>query len=399
VGLAGGQAARILVTDAQDRPALAAIRCLHAAGYSVGATANTPLAPGRWSRDCSHTTMVSEPSHDVDEFVSCIDRVARSGSYDLVVPGTDETLYALSLKRDRLEQRVTLGLPAHPVVERALDKSCLAEEAQRAGLPTPESHVCAGVEDGLEAARGFGFPVLMKGVHAVQQADGGLIRHPTLLVADEAALRRAQRRFGPCIIQRRQAGRLMSFSGVVTEQGMLGSVVARYHRTWPPDAGQASFLETVTPPGDLQARVRALVDGIGWRGLFQLQMIKSEDGSIRAIDFNPRLFGSMTTARAGGAPLTALWCAWLLGSDPAPMTARAGVHYRMEDMDARHILWQLRGGDYRGAALAALPQRHTAHAYFEARDPLPLLARGVELAHARWQKRKRHQAEVAGAAQ
>lgn len=367
---------------------MAAIRCLHAAGYSVGATANTRLAPGRWSRDCSDTTEVPEASDDVDEFVSCIDGVARSGSYDLVVPGTDETLYALSLKRDRVEQRVTLGLPAHPVVERALDKSCLAEEAQRAGLPTPEGRVCAGLEDGLEAAREFGFPVLMKGVHAVQQADGGLVRHPTRLVADEAALRRAQGRFGACIIQRRQAGRLMSFSGVVTEQSMLGSVVARYHRTWPPDAGQASFLETIAPPGDLAARVGALVDGIGWRGLFQLQMIESEDGSIRAIDFNPRLFGSMTMARAAGAPLTALWCAWLLGSDPTPVTARAGVHYRMEDMDARHILRQLRGGDYLGAARAALPRRHTTHAYFEARDPLPVLVRGAELAQEHWRKRQ-----------
>lgn len=383
----GPTVARILVTDAQDRPALAAIRSLRTAGYRVSATASTRVAPGRWSRDCSHATILPDPSAGVDEFVRRLEDLLRETPHDVLLPGTDEALYVISLRRDRLIPHVAVGLPDHAVVERALDKACLATEAQRVGLATPEGRVCRNLDDAVETARSFGFPVLLKGVQTIESAGGGLIRHPTRLIADESSLRAAQPQFGSCIVQRRQSGDLLSFAGVATEQGLLGSVVSRYRRTWPPSAGQASFLETISAPGALSGRVRALVDAIGWRGLFQLQLIERQDGATMAIDFNPRLYGSMSIAAAAGVPLAALWCAWLLGEDPQPVTARPGVHYRMEDMDARHILWQLRGADYRGAALALLPRRHTTHAYYRTRDPLPLLARGVELAQARWQHR------------
>jgi predicted ATP-grasp superfamily ATP-dependent carboligase len=133
----------------------------------------------------------------------------------------------------------------------------------------------------------------------------------------------------------------------------------------------------------LHERVEALVAGIGWRGLFQLQLIEGTDGVPRAIDFNPRLFGSMSIATAAGAPLAALWCDWLLGREPAAVTGRAGVHYRMDDMDLRHALWLARERQLPAAARALLPRRGTTHAYFAARDPLPLVLRAVELAGAR----------------
>jgi predicted ATP-grasp superfamily ATP-dependent carboligase len=380
-----GAPPRILVTDAQDRPALAAIRSLHAAGYRVSATANTRVAPGLWSRGCCGRAILPDPGAGVDDFIARLDDVLRRDRPDVLVPGTDETLYAVSLRRDRLMSGVTIGLPGHRIVERALDKSCLATEAERVGLATPEGRVCEGRPAALAAAREFGFPVLVKGVRTIAEAGGRLTRYPTRLVDGESELGMALGQFGTCIVQRRETGDLISFAGVATERGLLASVVSRYHRTWPPVAGQASFLETITPPLDLRERVRALVAAIGWTGLFQLQLIEGAGGIANAIDFNPRLYGSMSIADAAGAPLAALWCAWLLGEDPRPATARPGFRYRMEDMDARHIAWQLRRGDYRRAGRALLPARRTTHAYFQARDPAPLLVRAAELAAARWQ--------------
>ncbi|MBV8988116.1 MAG: hypothetical protein JO372_06100 [Solirubrobacterales bacterium] len=387
VGARRATPSRILVTDAQDRPALAAIRCLHEAGYLVGATANTRIAPGLWSRDCTVAGILPDPSAGVDQFIAQLRSVLVNDQYDVLVPGTDETLFAVSARREQLPSSVALGLPDHDVVKRALDKACLANEAATAGLATPDQRVCDRLEEALDAARGFGYPVLLKGVTTIAESDGRLIRYPTRFVADEPTLLDLQAQIGRCIIQRRVAGTLMSFAGVVTERGMLASVFSRYHRMWPPSAGQASFLETVAAPEALSERVGALLAAIGWKGLFQLQLIECEDGAIRAIDLNPRLYGSISIAEAAGAPLPELWCAWVLGEGPKPAVARPGVHYRMEDMDARHILWLVRQGDYRGAARAVLPRRNTTHAYFRARDPLPLLLRCVELADHKWRRR------------
>jgi predicted ATP-grasp superfamily ATP-dependent carboligase len=378
-------APRVLVTDAQDRPALAAIRCLRAGGYRVTATGTSRLASGLWSRDCARRRVLPAPAGDVDEFIARLAGVLGEDPHEVVVPGTDESLYAVSARRGQLPAHVRHGLPDHETVQRALSKDCLATEAPGAGLATPPGRVCRDLPQALDAAREFGFPVLLKGVSTIEEDHGRLVRYPTRLVADPAQLREAQPRFGPCIVQQRHPGTLMSFAGVATERGLLGSVISRYVRTWPPGAGQASFLETVAPSDALQAGVEALVAAIGWRGLFQLQLIDGDDGVPRAIDFNPRLYGSMSIAGAAGVPLVALWCDWLLGRDPQPVRGRPGVHYRMDDADLRHILWMLRSGDVTGAAAAARPRGRTTHAYFQARDPLPLLLRGIELGRVRAQ--------------
>ncbi len=376
----------ILVTDAQDRPALAAVRCLAAAGYRVSATANTRLAPGLWSHGCSAAHVLPDPSAGVDEFVARLKELLVHNPQDLLLPGTDETLYAVSGRRQRIEPHVQIGLPSVEAVERALDKQCLSREAERVGLASPEQCVCDELDQARDAARAFGFPVVVKGVRAVAEVDGKLVRHPSRLALDDQQLVQAQHDIGRCIVQRHTTGSVISFGGVATDGGMLGAVVSRYRRTWPPKAGSVSFSETIVAPGKLSEQVTALVTAIGWTGTFELELMERENGALQAIDFNPRLYGSLTLARAAGAPLASLWCRWLLGEDPAPARARPGVHYRWEDADARNVLWQLRRGDYLSAALAARPRRGATHAYFQARDPLPLAIHGLELVRQRWRR-------------
>jgi predicted ATP-grasp superfamily ATP-dependent carboligase len=336
--------------------------------------------------------VLTDPSAGVDQFAAGLERLLRRQRHDVLLPSTDEALFVISSRRERLAAQLETDLPGHELVLRAQNKECLAVEGERVGLPPPEWRLCERLPDAVEAAGEFGYPVLVKGVRTVEEIAGRLVRHPTRLAGDEPALRQLQPRFGRCIVQRRVSGTVLSFGGVATDQGLLGEAVSRYQRTWPPQAGPASFVETVTPSEDMRQRVSALVMAIGWKGLFELELIECEDRVLRPIDFNPRPYGSMTVSQAAGAPLATLWCRWLLGEAPVPAAARPGVHYRMEDMDARHILWRLRKGDFRGAALAARPRRHTTHAWFRARDPLPLLARGLELGQVRWARREHDRA-------
>jgi hypothetical protein len=129
-----------------------------------------------------------------------------------------------------------------------LDKVCLATEAAKVGLATPEGQVCANLEGAPCAAQTFGFPVLVKGVRTIVEVDGRLVRYPSRLVLHERGLRATQKNSGPALSSGGEQGNVMSFAGVATDRGLLGSVVSRYRRTWPPNAGMASFLETIRPP-------------------------------------------------------------------------------------------------------------------------------------------------------
>jgi len=373
-------ALRILVTDVQERSTLAAVRCLGNAGYRVTATATGCLAPGFWSRCCAARTVLPDPATGSEHFVHRLEALVRRERHEVLIPGTDVSLHAISCHRERLERYVRLGLPSHDAVLRALDKECLAEHADAVGLDPPEERSCEDIGQARQAADEFGYPVLVKPARTVVQQEGGSVRYASRLAHDEAELLSLQQDLGRCLVQRRCPGAVVSFAGLATDAGLAAAVVSRYRRTWPPAAGNVCFSETISAPKILRDQVQALIRAIGWRGLFELELIERGNGRFTAIDLNPRAYGSLALALAAGVPLPALWCEWLLGATPAAPDAHVGIGYRWEDADLWHLLWHLNNGDPRSALAVARPRRRVTHAYFRLRDPAPALARGLELA-------------------
>ena len=196
------------------------------------------------------------------------------------------------------------------------------------------------------------------------------------LVRDETSLAALLPEYGtPCLIQRREAGAVLSFSGVAAEGRVLAYGVSRYGRTWPPEGGAVSFAETIPPPNGLLQKAQDLLEVLGWQGVFELEVIEREDSGFAAIDFNPRLFGSLELITRAGVPLTAAWCNWVLGRGEIEGEARPGYHYRWEDAELRNLWRRLRRRQIRSALNVLRPQRRMARSFFRATDPAPLLAR------------------------
>ena len=370
---------RILITDGQERSMLAVGRSLRGAGYAVSAAAHGHPAAAHWSRSCSERFAVPDPLHEPDRFVDSLDEILSTGGYSVLIPGSDASLIAISHARERLERGARLGLPSHAVIERCLGKLALAEEAAKAGLSSPRTTICSGLEEARTAARSLGFPVVVKPMKTVFESHQSAHQQSSEVARDEEALTRMLERFGdPCLIQECARGQVYSCAGVSTpDRGFLGFATSRYLRTWPAEGGNVAFSETVDAPPRLRERVEALIESVGWHGMFELELVRREDGTFSAIDLNPRAYGSLTLADRAGAPLPAIWCQWLLGGRPASATARPGVWYRWEDADARNFIWQLRRGRVKAALAVLRPRRRVVHAYFRVLDPLPFMARLV----------------------
>src|SRR5205085_4089321 len=271
---------RVLITDARERSVLAAIRSLAAAGYHVGATADTRLCPGRASRSCRAYHRTPSPNEDGVAFVQRLSELADDERYDLLLLGTDSSLLAVSENRGLLGERIQAGLPAPEVVRRALDKLELTRAAETAGLGGGRTIPCETDEQALAAAAELGFPVVAKSVSAVVVNNGRTTRPDTRLILDEASLVTwlARERPGRSLIQAPQPGPVYSCAGVLSEGGLVGFACARYLRTWPPEAGNASFARTISPPENLREQVTTLLLEIGWQGLFELELLGRQDG-------------------------------------------------------------------------------------------------------------------------
>jgi predicted ATP-grasp superfamily ATP-dependent carboligase len=314
--------------------------------------------------------------------------IVAEHEYAILLPGSEASLVAISEHRDSLEPHVRVGLPAPDVVQHALDKAVLLEAAAAAGLTAPATIVSKDAEGAPGDASTLGFPVILKPVTSFVR-EGDALRHRSAEVArSPEEVSELAPRFGtPLVVQRYEQRPVLSCAGVVSDAGVVALAVARYSRTWPIGAGPSSYSVTITPPVGLRDRLEVLLRTIGWRGIFQIQLLELEN-RFATLDFNPRIFGSLELAVAAGANLPALWAETVLGRNVDAVTARPGVHYRWEEGDAKHFVTQLRRRRLRDAISVLVPRRLTTRAYFRGKDPLPLAAAvAASLARRPWRRR------------
>lgn len=324
---------------------------------------------------------MTDPVEDCGRFVEELERELRRVPYSILLPGSDRTLLAISGAAGRLDNLVRAGLPEHALVQRALDREDVTAAARDAGFAGAESLACATSSEALAGAQSLGFPLVLKAAQTAAVDGQGVARgFASVPVASREALSRAlAERPAPFLLQRAVQGDVLSVGGVIAGHRLLGVAVSRYLRTWRPEAGNVTFSETIPPPPGLCEQVQRMLAGLGWQGVFELELIRTAGGELVPIDFNPRVYGSMTLAAAAGVPLAVMWCDWLMGSPPAAVSARAGVRYRWEEGELAHMGLQLRRGRY-GQALAVMrPRRHVVHAQAQLTDPLPLVARSLQL--------------------
>jgi predicted ATP-grasp superfamily ATP-dependent carboligase len=379
----------VLITDAEERSSLAACRGLARAGYRVTAVSSATPAASHWSRSCHRKVTLADPRDEPEAFLRGLQGVLEEEPHTFLLASSDITTWLISEHRDRFEGLVRVVLPDRETVRACLGKSLLIEEAPSVDLDAPASVICNDESEGLTAAAELGLPVIVKSARSFRATGAGFMRMPVRLVTDPAGLADALVGLeSPFIVQRyERGGTVVSCSGVMTPDGLLGFSVVRWLRRWPVDEGATSYCRTIAPPQGLAGRVEQLLAGVGFWGIFELELLELPGGALLAIDFNPRLFGWLSLPVAAGANFPALLFDWLRGLDPVPAEARVGVYYRWEEADVRHFLWQVSKGHFRAAATVLRPRRRVVHPHFQLTDPGPLVARAI-LVFRTWLKRR-----------
>ncbi|HEY1286029.1 MAG TPA: hypothetical protein VGF04_08065 [Solirubrobacterales bacterium] len=386
----------VLLTDAHARSTVGTCECLARHGYRVAAATSDPPAPGQWSRRVSTRLRLPDPRAEPRLFAEQVAAAVRAADIATVLPGSDASLLALSDHRDLFAGGVRLGLPASEVVDRCVDKVALLAEAANAGLAAPSSIACDDSEAAISTAARLGYPVLLKPRQTVFDDHGERRQRQSAIVEDEADLLAALPGFGlPCLVQSFETGDTVSIAGVAAGDRLLAIAFSRYARTWPPRAGPVSSSRTEVPPGDLVERTARLIGALGWQGIFELELIARADGEFAAIDFNPRLYGSVALAARAAAPIPKVWCDWVMYGKADECAASAGVFYRWEEAEARNLLLRLRSGQLGEAISILRPRRPIARAYFRWSDPLPALTMLARMVRSRLAGRRSARAERA----
>ena len=342
-----GTSSSVLITDGNERAALALARGLGRAGYTVNVVSSAGRSIAGASRYVSAEARAGDALTDPQGFVRELAAARERFGASVVVPVSDASALAV------LGDPGAFGDATVPFADletfRAIsDKAALVERAVRLGIAVPggrTAHTPAEVRDAAEA---LGYPLVLKPARSVATHGG---RRVKLGVSYASGPQQLEARIGaldpaayPMIVQQRVTGAGLGIFVLLWDGEVRATFAHRRVREKPPSGGVSVCCESVAPDPELLDRSIALLRDAGWRGVAMVEY-KNDDRHSRPVlmEVNGRFWGSLQLASDSGVNFPALLVAAATGapSHPPP-TYRVGVRNHWFWGEADHLLTRLR---------------------------------------------------------
>jgi hypothetical protein len=340
-GVAAGANGLVLIGFADALAAPESAFCLADHGYRVVAFARRGARPALAASRRVEIVEVTAPETDADACVRDIAAVAERYRPVAVLPLDDHALWACARK----DLPVPLAGPSGDAARFALDKREQIAAARTAALAVP----------GRDGEPG---PWVVKPALAVVEHEGRLLRPTGALARDEGEIEALAARIdGPVLVQRAVTGVGEGVFGFATASGVRAWSGHRRVRMMNPRGSGSSACRSVPVPEPLRAAAERLVEGIGWRGLFMVELLRDADGTAWFMEVNGRTWGSMALAVRRGYPYPVWAVRQALDPGFVPATPRDAPDLRCRHLGRElvHLAAVLRGAS--GADAGRWPGR------------------------------------------
>ena len=367
---------RILVTDGEQRSALALVRSLGRAGNTVFVCSASGRSLAGASRYAHGEVRVTDPLRDSERFAQDVMELIDRWKIGVLIPVSEAALLALLPARARMGD-VVLPFPDEATFRRICDKAELLSVAPRVGIAIPEQ---VRVETAADARSldpaAIRYPVVLKPSRSVGEGGsrgvrGGsgesagnaaaartklTVRHAANAAELESALAElaeAGDAAFPLLIQQRIVGPGIGIFLLLWEGRTLATFAHRRIREKPPSGGVSVYRESVAADPALVARSRALLEYFGWYGVAMVEYkVDGRTGTPYLMEVNGRFWGSLQLAVDAGVDFPELLLSAATGEPTEPVnTYTAGVRSRWWWGDVDHLIARLR----RSRAALSLP--------------------------------------------
>lgn len=350
----------VVLTGGRAPVALDLARHLARAGHRVVAAESLAFPLTRFSRAVARSVRVPPPRQQPAAFLDAIERLVDEEQAALVVPTCEETFAVSRL----LARGVPVFTSPPDVLARLHDKGCFAERATALGLPVPETHRV----ESRDALLPFATADWVLKPAFSRFGVGALV--PPHRPRDLARVRPTPER--PFVAQRFVRGRQVCTYSVAHS----GRIVAHAAYRTPFLAGGAGvWFQAVEQPA-ARAWAERLVAAERFTGQVAFDFIESADGSVVAIECNPRATSGLHLFRDVPGVAEAFL-------DPSAGSGQAPAAALVEPSgaDALLALPMLAAGAAHGFGPAwRRALRSGRDVLFERRDPLPSVGQALTTA-------------------
>ena len=333
----------VLVTDGDQRAALATVRSLGRAGHAPLVLSETGRSLAGASRFAAREVRAPAPLTDPAGFAAAVRGLVREAGVEVVLPIAEPSVLALLPAREALAP-AALPFPSLEAFRTASDKAWAATAAESVGIAAPERRVLSGPGDAAALPRHAPHPRVLKPARSVQ--GGRKLSVGYVAAGDDlhAAVAALPPEAFPLLVQERVEGPGTGVFLLRWDGRTHAAFAHRRLREKPPSGGVSVLREGTALDADLRGRCEALLDRLDWRGVAMLELkVSVDDGRPYLMEINGRLWGSLQLALDSGVDFPARLVALALGRDPGPAPPwRTGVRTRWTLGDLDHLLLRLR---------------------------------------------------------
>lgn len=338
----------VIVTDGDERAALAVVRSLGAAGFRCIVTASSQASMAGGSRFCAGSVTVPDALKRPNDFADAVAELAIKEQASLVIPIAEPALLAILPIRGRLLPAM-VPFPDLPTFRALSDKQKLLEEASKLGIPVPAQVVVSSAGDMervyVEALR---YPIVLKPARSVNGNPDARKKLGVSYASGPDDLRRKILSLPaaafPLLLQERIVGPGTGIFLLVWD----GEVRARFaHQRLcekPPTGGVSVYCESIAADDALVEDSRKLLDCFGWRGVAMVEYKRdAETGRPHLMEVNGRFWGSLQLAVDAGVDFPRLLADCALGETmERQISYRVGVRSRWWWGQVDHVAGRVR---------------------------------------------------------
>lgn len=297
---------RVLLTDAQQRKTLAAVRSLGTKGVQVLSGEVTRWALARFSKYCRRGLVYPHPGKKPEEFYRWLKQTLQDYPCDVLLPMDDHTMEVVMSNRDSLEKLCRLPLPAVESYRIAADKALATIAAREAGLNCPETIYPQTIEEIPQLVSELNFPVVIK--PRKSSGSRGIKVVSTLAELVPAYLLVHREYPFPIIQEYIPPGDKFDVCLLFNRSSQLrAAFVQKEIRFFPLENGPSTVQESVWYP-ELVEKATALLQQLNWYGVAEVEfMVDCRDGQPKFMEINPRFWGSLYMSMLAGVDFP-----WLL---------------------------------------------------------------------------------------
>ena len=314
----------VLVTDGEQRAALAAVRALASAGHRVTVASSDGRSLAGASRYASADIAVPTPGSSVATTIAALAEQLR---VDVVLPITDATLLQLLPRRDSVG--AVIPFPSVDAVRAIGDKHRVMEAADAVGIAVPRQWLLRRADDPLPGD--LRLPLVVKPHRTVVQLAEGPVQLRVAYAADVRALTSTLAALPaeafPVLLQERVVGPGVGVFLLRWNGRTLAQFSHRRLREKPPSGGVSVYRESIAMDPELLARTERLLDRFEWQGVAMVEYkVDGRSGTPYIMEINGRLWGSLQLAIDAGVnfPVQLVEAA-----TTEPPVARSAAAYRV----------------------------------------------------------------------